>query len=38
VLRSIGLSVGSALSAAVLSVFTHKGNTLPEAGGSKWRC
>jgi predicted MFS family arabinose efflux permease len=33
VLRSIGLSVGSALSAAVLSVFTHKGNTLPEARG-----
>jgi len=38
VLRSIGLSVGSALSAAVLSVFTHKAIPCPRPGGSKWRC
>ena len=33
VLRNIGLSVGSALSAAVLSAFTHHGQPLPEVGG-----
>ncbi len=33
VLRSIGLSVGSALSAAVLTAYTHRGRTFPEAEG-----
>jgi MFS family permease len=33
VLRNIGLSVGSALSAAVLSAFTHHGQALPQVGG-----
>lgn len=33
VLRSIGLSVGSALSAAVLTAYTHKGQTFPEVEG-----
>jgi MFS family permease len=33
VLRSIGLSVGSALAAAVLTAYTHAGATFPTAGG-----
>jgi MFS family permease len=33
VLRNIGLSVGSALGAAVLSSFTHSGHTFPTVGG-----
>jgi MFS family permease len=33
VLRNIGLSVGSALGAAVLTGYTHPGSRLPEVGG-----
>jgi MFS family permease len=33
VLRSIGLTLGSALSAAVLMAHTHAGNPLPEVSG-----
>ena len=33
VLRNIGLSVGSALGAAILLSFTHKGAIYPEVGG-----
>ena len=33
VLRSIGLSVGSALAAAVLTAYTHAGQTNPSIGG-----
>jgi MFS family permease len=33
VLRSIGLSAGSALAAAVLSAYTHKGRIYPAVGG-----
>jgi MFS family permease len=33
VLRSIGLSVGSALAAAVLAVYTHRGHQFPIAAG-----
>jgi MFS family permease len=33
VLRSVGLSVGSALSAAVLTIFTHHGDTYPVEEG-----
>jgi MFS family permease len=33
VLRNVGLSVGSALGAAILSSFTHPGRTFPTVGG-----
>jgi MFS family permease len=33
VLRNIGLSVGSALGAAILTGYTHPGSRLPEVGG-----
>ena len=33
VLRNVGLSVGSALGAAILSSFTHPGHTFPSVGG-----
>jgi hypothetical protein len=33
VLRNIGLSVGSALGAAILIAFTHPGHTFPTVGG-----
>jgi MFS family permease len=33
VLRSIGLSVGSALGAALLTAYTHGHNTYPSVGG-----
>jgi MFS family permease len=33
VLRSIGLSVGSALAAAILAIYTTKGHTYPAGGG-----
>ena len=33
VLRNVGLSVGSALGAAILSSFTHPGHTFPTVGG-----
>ncbi len=33
VLRNIGLSVGSALGAAILTGYTHPGQRLPEVGG-----
>jgi len=33
VLRSVGLSVGSALAAAVLAIYTHRGHRFPTAGG-----
>jgi MFS family permease len=33
VLRNIGLSVGSAMAAAILTTYTHAGHALPEVGG-----